>query len=474
MKLRPVTNEGYKLLHDGSIAFAQMEEAGIRVDTAYLDDTITKVSDKIKGLQTALREDETYSLWRREYGKKANLGSRKQLAHILYDVLGYDCPEKTESGQPSTDEKVLSTFDLPLIKGLLEIEKLKKLRSTYLLGIKRETVDGFVHPFVNLHTVETFRSSEDRPNLQNQIKRDAERAAIIRRCFIPRKGRHLVEVDLSGAEVRVSACYNHDPVLIKYIKDPSTDMHRDTAMQLFLLTKDQVGKKSTRDCAKNQFVFPEFYGSVYFQCAPNIWDSMIKRKFMVEGSDISVKQHLKSKGITRLGECNPKEKPIKGTFEYLVKSVEDDFWNNRFRKYTQWKKDWWNAYLRTGSFSTYTGFTIEGVFKRNDVLNAAIQGSAFHWLLWSIIKMQNWLNKYKMKTRIINEVHDSMLLDVPPSELNDVLDKAHEIMTHDLRKHWKWITVPVEVEAEVSPINSSWHDIEKWYKKDELWVPAKA
>jgi hypothetical protein len=287
-------------------------------------------------------------------------------------------------------------------------------------------------------------------------------AKIIRQCYIPRKGRYLAEVDMSGAEVRVSSCYNLDPILIKYITDSSTDMHRDTAVQMFFLSKEEVDKKSSRDWCKNRFVFPEFYGSVYFQCAPHIWEECSLEKHKIPGSQESIIERLKKHGIKELGACNPKQKPKPGTFEYHVKKVEESFWNERFKVYTEWKNRWWRSYLKRGYFDFKTGFRCEGIFERNDVLNYAIQGGAFHCLLWGIIKLQKWLNKYKMKTLIVGEIHDSVVLDIPEDEIDDVLSKVQKIITEDLPKAWDWLIVPLAVEVEVSDKDQSWHAKRQW------------
>ena len=105
-----------------------------------------------------------------------------------------------------------------------------------------------------------------------------------------------------------------------------------------------------------------------------------------------------------------------------------------------------------------TGFVCHGTLDRKQVCNAPIQGAAFHCLLWSLIQLQDWLIGNHMKTKIIGEIHDSMLLEFYEPELNDVLRKAQQIMTRDIRQAWKWIRVPLAVEAEVAPAGGSWAD----------------
>lgn len=476
------TPEAYQLLHQGAITLAKVESNGIRIDTDYLDNAIRDTSEKIKELETRLRADEVWRHWRKRHGQKANLDSLPQLTEVLFGTMKVPYPggdTRTATGRYRADDEVLTKVDLPFVRDYLRLGDLKKVKSTYLQGIRREVIDGYLHPFFNLNTAVTFRSSSSEPNFQNLPTRDPVRGELVRRAFIPRgKNRCLVEVDFKGIEVCVAACYNHDPVLINYIKDPSTDMHRDTAMQLFGLTREQVDRKTTRDWSKNRFVFPQFYGSVYFQCAPHLWEAASQTKFKIPGSEVSIKKHLRRQGITELGDCKPGESPREGTFEYRVKEVETDFWQNRFKVYTEWKQRWWDAYLKAGEFITLTGFRIgpigkKGMLARNDALNYPIQGSAFHCLLWTLIRLQRWIEKYKLETRIVGQIHDSVIADVPEDELQDYLDTATDLISRLLPKAWKWINVPMNAEAEVCPPGESWFTKKGWVRKEGVWGPER-
>lgn len=470
MKIVPVTKDAIKLLHDGILAFSEAEHNGIRIDTIYLDRAIDEVRIQIKVLIKELQQDDIYKTWRKHYGNKTNLDSRLQLADVMFRILKYPIHGVTATGRPTADEETFSNYDLPFIKTYFHMQKLSKTAGTFLSGIKNETIDGFLHPFFDLHKVITFRSSSSGPNFQNFPARNPEMASIIRKCFVPRKGRRIVEMDFSGVEVRVSVAYHKDPVLMNYIKDSSTDMHRDTAMQLFMLKKEEVFKKTCRDSAKNMFVFPEFYGSVFFQCAPDIWQAMERRNFRVGENGISIREHLAKKGITELGSCDPRRKPTKGTFVHHVKIVEDSFWNERFKVYTSWKKKLWETYTKRGYLKTLTGFVINGIHKKNEILNAGIQGSAFHCLLWTMIETLRQLRKRKMKSKIIGQIHDSLIADVVEEELQEYLSMVKEIMTIKLPAHWDWINVPIDAEAEVTPIDGTWHDKKVWEFNNDVWA----
>lgn len=465
INISPITNKGYELFHQGTLALVNMEHNGMKIDMKYLHQALDDIDNQIKWLTSVLKEGKTckkvYNTWRKKYGLKTNIGSREQLGHILFEEMGIKPVGTTARGRWRADKGALEDIDIPFVKNFLEVEKLKKAKSTYLGGILREVdPQGFLHPSFNLHIAATFRSSCSDPNMQNIPIRDLDIASIIRPCFIPRShNRYIAELDFSGIEVRVSACYNKDPNLLTYIRDPSTDMHRDMAMECYLLLLEQV-TKDIRYCAKNKLVFPQFYGDWYYSCAQSLWIA-IRRMNLKTADGIPLQKHLKAKGIHKLGVLDPSVEPRPGTFIYHIKQVERRFWEERFAVYNQWKWDWWEAYVKKGYFDTYTGFRCSGMMDRKQTSNYPVQGSAFHCLLWCLIQIQKKLNKYKMKTVLIGQIHDSVISDIAKGELKDYLEIAYEIMTKALRKHWSWIIVPIEAECEVAPMGESWHKKQK-------------
>lgn len=480
--MKPTTKEAYQLLHQGSLALSRAEQVGIRVDVGYLQQTHKDVVKEIQDTTRQLQNDPVWDIWRKRFGMKANIGSRPQLATVVFDCLKYPSLYQTEKGKRSTEPKAFKHVSLPFIQKYFRLAKLQKIKSTYLEGILSEVCDGYLHPHFNLHTASSYRSSSSGPNFQNQPIRDKELGPLIRRCFIPRPGRRLIEVDFSGIEVKVAYCYHLDPNMRKYLLDPSSDMHRDTASDLFMLDVNYLkdnkdwAKKTIRDWAKNRFVFPQFYGSVYFQCAPHIWEAVSAKT----GEDYTTKlpcgkpiiQHLREKGIKELGECDTKKRPQHGTFEKHVKEVERIFWEERFSVFTQWKEQWYRDYCERGYFDLFTGFRCSGVFKRNQVLNYQTQGAAFHCLLWSFIEITSDIKSRKMRSRLVGQIHDSALGDVPENETQDYLDLCHEIMTDRLLKHWDWIVIPLETESEVC--EGSWSNKKVWTRnKRGVWEEAK-
>ena len=471
--MKPVTDQAYKLMHDGCIALSQVEANGMRIDTDYLDKAIAYTSKKIQHLTQEMKEDKVFKIWRKHYGQRTNIGSLEQLGNILFKDMDYPCPTHTKTGRPKTDEAALDTVDLKFVRNFTKLSKLKKAKNTYLMGIQREVdTNGFLHPFFNLNLVQTMRGSSDHPNFTNIPIRDPRMAKLIRRAFIARPNHRIVETDYSGIEICGAACYHKDPRMISYIKTNPGQLHMDLAQQCYMLPKKEMKAKGKEDakrikdiryCGKNKFIFPQFYGDWYLSCAKSLWEAISQMRLKTRDG-LSLKKHLRSQGIKKLGACNPEERPRKGTFEHHLKEVENDFWNNRFKVYSKWKKQWFQEYLEKGYFITLTGFKIEGYYDRKQVINYPVQGSAFHWLLWSLIRINKLLRKYKMKSVIIGQIHDSMVGDIHKKEVKDYLDIANQVMTIDVRKHWDWIIFPLTIEAEVAPVGGS------WYEKEEVKI----
>jgi len=441
--MKPTTEQAYKLFHDGARALAQIEANGMKIDVERLDKTIEKTTAKIEELEEQLKATDVWGRWKKKFGTKTSLGSRPQLAQVL-DDLGQHIGIKTETGRLRMDEATLAEIAQkePFVKDFLRLEKLKKLRSTYLLGVRREVVDGYLHPVFNLHLVKTYRSSSDSPNFQNIPIRDEEIGRLIRSCFIPRKNHVLVLVDYSALEFKIAACHWSDKSMIAYAGDPSLDIHRDMAAECFLL--EEV-PKSARFYAKNQFVFPQLYGSYYVACARNLWKVV---GILKTADGIDMHEHLDSKGVGRAD-----------LFEEHIRRVEKRF-HKRFPQWAERKEKWWERYQRRGRFRMMTGFECAGVFTRNELYNWPIQGPAFHLLLWSLVQMQKWLVRNKMKSRIIGQIHDEIVGDVHKDELVDYITKIKQVMTEDVKGVFPWLVVPMEVEIEIAKKN--------WFEKEEI------
>jgi DNA polymerase I-like protein with 3'-5' exonuclease and polymerase domains len=460
MNMNPKTKEAYQLIHEGTLALADAELAGFRVDVDYVTRKKAFIEKKRDYLDAKFKETDFFKHWQHSIKGTVNTSSPTQLAHFLYKVKKYPILKETDSGQGSTDEETLKQLHIPEIDLLLEKTRYKKAVDV-LNGFEREQVNGIIHPFYNLNLVRSFRSSSDSPNFQNIPVRDEEIMQICRKAIYPRPGHQFLEIDYSGVEVRTNACINKDPKLIKYVSDPTTDMHRDVAMQLFFLDKfdKNIPSHATlRQAAKNGFVFPEFYGSYYKNTASGVacnWGQLGHGKWK-PGQGIAMPEEFLSDHFIKNG--------IKSltSFETHVKNIEDDFWGNRFVVYSEWKNKNWNNYKKAGYVDLPTGFRCGGVMDKKQVNNYPGQGSAFHCLLWSFIKLNKTRISQNWDSLLVGQIHDSIIIDVNPKELEHVARIAKRITTQDLPNAWKWISVPLDVEMKLCPVDGSWAHSEKF------------
>lgn len=448
--------EGYNLLHNGTLALYRAERTGLQVDVEYINKTINEIKERIVNLEKEIKSTTFFKKWQRVSKSKVNIYSPQQLGFYLYDIKKLKPPKTTPTGKGSTDDESLTLLNIPETNKLLEIKKLKKTKD-YLLLFKREQYKGVLRPFFNLHTALTYRSSSDRPNFQNIPKRDAEAMTIVRKSIKPRKGHQLLELDYKQLEVGIAACYHKDPTMLKYIKTDH-DMHGDMAKQIFMIEDfDKKVHKDLRSASKNGFVFPQFYGDYYKNCADYLitkWVKLKKGKWR-KGQGIKIGNEHISDILIRNGIKNYEQ------FENHLQEIEYDFWKNRFPVYDKWRETWWKKYQVKGSAKAKSGFTFKGLMGRNDVINYPVQGAAFHVLLWSLIQATKAFQREGFKTKIIGQIHDAIVLDVHPKELKRVIKIMQCIMENDVKQHFKWINIPLKIEAELCPVDGSWAEKEE-------------
>lgn len=456
--MKPATRDATRLFHQGVLALSKMESIGLPVDVAKLNKAQTDVQQEIRIRESNLRKHEIYGTQQRRYGAECNLNSRDQLAWVLYEHLKLPGAKKSKKSKKYIlDEDALLLLDSDYVAEFLQLQKLYKLKGTYLDALERDCVNGRVHGFLNLHNVKSFRGSADSPNLNNLPSRNKSITKYVKGCVCPPEGWYLVEIDYSALEVHVAACYHKDTTMIDNLES-GFDMHTATSKQCYQYDDKWISEnkglaKTLRTAAKSDAVFGWFYGNYYVDVARRLWKTAGKTGML---------EHLSSVGIKRLGiEFDEVEQKWianmdKDTFVSHIKSVEDDFWNVRYRQYGQWKKDWYREYLAKGYFHTLTGFLWRGVEKRNFVINCPVQGSAAHLLLQSIIDIQKEIEERRMQSRLFLEIHDSLLALVPASELHDFVAMANYRMTTGLRRKWGWVLLDLKTEVELSPI--SWSD----------------
>lgn len=451
METYPVTSNAYQLFHDGALAFADAEQAGIRIDTEYCQRMKKRLTRRIQRIEKQFLESKLGRHWQHIYGAKTKLTSGQQLSNLLYKHMKLQAVKQTVGGdQGSTDDEALRALEIPELNLLLDMRKLLKVRDTYLGAYEREQVNGFIHPFFQLHLVRTYRSSSDSPNFQNIPKRDKEAMRLCRDALLPRIGHQFAALDFSGIEVRISACYHKDE---KFIYDVvHGDMHRDMAIELYMLKgldKHHDGEKNLRQGAKNAFVFPEFYGDYWGNCAPNLL-KWAEKAYLQDDTPALV--HLQDLGKVKLN----KDGTVKSyqVFAKHVERVEDDFWNKRYKTYTEWKDKNWSDYQQHGYIDLLTGFRCGGIMNKKEVGNYPIQGTAFHCLLWTFIQAHRAMDKI-YSSRLVMQVHDELVADCIPEETEEIIRMINQIGTNDIRNEWPWIILPLEMEAEVAPVNGS-------------------
>lgn len=387
-------------------------------------------------------------IWKKNLLKLSDLGRSavsKKLGHNYYRLL-----KLYEMYEIPIERKWANQFGsfVPANHVIKKIEELNKYVEVYDLEI--EDYNNFIANEICVH------NSSSNPNLQNVPKRDDDQMKTCRGALYPRPGHQFVEIDFKSIEVSISCAYHKDSTMIRYMKNKDSDMHADMAKQIFII--DKIDKSNPthailRQSAKNGFVFPEFYGDYYVDCAKIIcgWVKLPIGKWTtgmgieLDTSAFTISDHLIAKGINSYKK-----------FESHIEEVEDDFWSSRFGEYADWRKRWWTVYQKYGYIDLLTGFRCSGVMDMKNCVNYPIQGTSFHCLLWSFIQTDKWLRENKMRSRLIGQVHDSMILDIHPDEREMVIAKIKDITCVELPQHWQWINVPLEVDTDIYPVDGSW------------------
>ncbi len=437
-ELNNLTRQGSEFFLESSFELGKAEYNGMLLDKEGAESEFRKLTSKMNKIETKVQESKEMKKWDKE--KPFRCSAPGDLTHLLFNCMKvkYDKSNVTGTGRPKADIEALETYDNPIVKDVLLWRKYKKVRDTYLNGFIREETNSIIHTSLNLHTVNTMRSSSNDPNLQNIPARDLEVMQLLRKLIIARPGHKLGEYDYKAAEAVLIACYNKDPNWIRYVSDPANDMHRDMAAKLIMRKKVDV-MKDERQIAKNGFVFPTVYTSYWKNTAKNMWDQFSPETF----------DHLKSKGIKRLDD-----------YREHVKSVERWFWEDQFPVGYEWMNKTLRDYEKKGYVDLYTGFRCYGPMTRAQVINTRIQGTASNCKLWTLKELGKVISKKKMDSKILLEIHDSILPDINPAE-EDYLDyQVWLIGTQKLKEYFDWMIVPMFIEKKISAIDGNWSEME--------------
>ena len=366
-----------------------MERNGVLIDGALLDKQSGELGIKMLALEAKAFE---------EAGQPFNLSSPKQLGEILFDKKGIKPLKKTPGGAPSTDEETLAKLaeDHPLPKIILEYRSVAKLKSTYTDKLPRmvNTKTGRVHTNYGQAIAVTGRLSSNDPNLQNIPVRTAE-GRRIREAFIAPPGSKILSADYSQIELRIMAHLSSDPGLLDAFAK-GEDVHRATASEVFSVPRDQVSSEQRRYAKVINFGL--IYGMSAYGLASNLGIENSAAKLYID------KYFARYPGVKAYMDRTRNEAHERGYVE------------------TVFGRRLWLPDIRSGNQGRRQG-------AERAAINAPMQGTAADLIKLAMIAVQGWLETEKLETRMIMQVHDELVLEVPESELERVKAKVPELMS---------------------------------------------
>ena len=381
-----------------------MERNGVLIDTNLLARQSQELGQKMLELEKKAHE---------LGGGPFNLGSPKQLCEILFDRLKLKVVKKTPSGSPSTDEEVLEKLaqDHPICATLLEHRGLSKLKSTYTDKLPRmvHAKTGRVHTNYAQAVAVTGRLSSTDPNLQNIPVRTAE-GRRIREAFIAPAGSKIVSADYSQIELRIMAHLSGDKGFVDAFSR-GEDIHRHTASEVFGAALDEVTSEQRRYAKVINFGL--IYGMSAFGLAQNL---DIERSAAASYMD---KYFSRYPGVAQYMERTRNEARERGYVE------------------TVFGRRLWLPDIRSSNMARRQG-------AERQAINAPMQGTAADLIKLAMIAVQDWLEREKLATKLIMQVHDELVLEVPDAELERVKPIVEKLMMDVAR-----LDVPLVVDAGV-------------------------
>ena len=387
----------------------EMESNGVLIDTKLLK----KISKELdKSLITL--EIEIHELAE----EKFNINSTKQLQEILFNKLKLVSGKKTKTGQ-STDVSVLEELRLqhPIAEKLLEYRQNSKLKSTYIDALPNiiNAATGRIHTSFNQTVVTTGRLSSTNPNLQNiPIRKDIGKE--IRKAFIPAAGYKILSADYSQVELRVMAEITKDENLISAFVN-NEDIHTSTASKVFNIDPKEVTSDMRRKAKEINFGI--MYGIGPFGLKSRLEITQTEAKNIIDS------YFNKYPGIKKYMDNTIAEAREKGYVQTLLG-------RRRYFKNINSK----NANLRQ--------------LEERAAINMPIQGTAAEMIKVAMIKIQNDIDKHKMKSKMIMQVHDELVFEVAESEASAM----HELVELNMRSALN-LTVPIKVDI---GIGNNWYE----------------
>ena len=388
---------------------ADMELTGIKVDRDYLEEVKTELENSISTI-----EKEIYDL----AGEEFNIMSPQQLADILFVKLGIPYPKRVKNNKYSTSKDILDKirFVNPIVDKVLEYRMLSKLYSNYAVGLLSEIRDdGRIHTIFTQTLTRTGRLSSISPNLQNIPARD-DYARMIRKAFIPDDNSVLLSSDYSQVELRVFASMSNATQMIDAFKN-DMDIHTKTASDIYHIPIEEVTKKERRTAKAVNFGI--IYGISSFGLSEDLGIDMVEAKHFIDN-------YLDA---------------FPGIREYMEKEKEEAYKNgyvttlmNRRRVIEELNSK--NYMIRTSG--------------ERMALNTPIQGTAADILKKAMVELYNEMNKKKLKSKILLQVHDELIINVLEDEIDEVKKLTQEVMENAFK-----LEVPLKVEISTG---SNWYE----------------
>ena len=330
-------------------------------------------------------------------GQPFNLNSPKQIGEIFFEKLKLPVVKKTPSGTPSTDEEVLQKLaeDYPLPKVLLDYRSLSKLKSTYTDKLPRmmDANTGRVHTNYAQAVAVTGRLASNEPNLQNIPIRTAE-GRRIREAFVAPPGSSIVSADYSQIELRIMAHLSGDEAMLRAFAN-GEDIHRATAAEIFGAAPEDVTSEQRRYAKVINFGL--IYGMSAFGLAGNLGIERSAAQSYIE------KYFLRFSGVKRFMDETRLAAKARGYVE------------------TVFGRRLWLAEINSPNGPRRAG-------AERAAINAPMQGTAADLIKLSMVAVQNWLETDKMKSLMVMQVHDELVLEVPDDELAIVREKLPQLM----------------------------------------------
>jgi DNA polymerase-1 len=367
----------------------RVERNGVLIDVARLEAHGRELGAKMLEL-----EERAY----REAGQPFNLNSPKQIGEIFFERLRLPVVKKTPSGAPSTDEDVLErlALDYPLPKTLLEYRALAKLKSTYTDKLPRmvNPRTGRVHTNYGQATAVTGRLASNDPNLQNIPVRTPE-GRRIREAFVAPPGHRIVSADYSQVELRIMAHISEDQGLLDAFAR-GEDIHRATAAEIFGRSPREVSAEERRYAKVINFGL--IYGMSAFGLAQQLGLERATAQAYIDS------YFARYPGVARYMESTRQMAREQGYVE------------------TVFGRRLWLPEIRSSSPARRSG-------AERAAINAPMQGTAADLIKLAMIAVQGWIDAGGLRTKLIMQVHDELVLEVPEGELGRARDELPRLMT---------------------------------------------